>query len=105
VIRTPALEAVCRADEGYGTVYLYLERPYECWVCPFATAVIDFAHDAPNPSDPGEGYYDCALLSLHAIWGESPQCTEDDWRARMRAELQSLRELAGLAETPRADRG
>lgn len=63
--------------------------PFVCSRCPFATANPE--HDQPNPADPGEGYYDCALLDREEIWDESPECTAADWRARARAELEGLR--------------
>lgn len=62
--------------------------PDECCSCPFGTAQQE--PYAPNPYDPGEGYYQCALLNLTSVWGESPKCSVKDWRARARHELREL---------------
>lgn len=64
-------------------------RPSECCHCPFATAEVRL-HDEPNPADPGEGHYECALLDRtgrDAVWGEEPVCSSEDWRAKARDEL------------------
>ena len=58
----------------------------ECAGCSFAT-VDPAAEYPPNPSDPGEGYYNCSLLQRQHIWGERPPCTIEDWQRRAREEL------------------
>ena len=66
----------------------HLFPPNECCDCPFATATV--GEDQPNPTDPGEGYYDCALLKRSHIWGESPACSHEQWLARAKIELNEL---------------
>lgn len=54
--------------------------------CPFATlAPGQMPGDIAN--DPSEAYYLCSLLDGKRVWGESPKCTEAQWRARAREEL------------------
>ena len=67
-------------------------RPFECCTCPFAkpSCERDNCIEVPNTYDPGEGYYDCALLNKQAIWGESPQCKEEYWLGQAREVLQEL---------------
>jgi hypothetical protein len=80
--RWPALTWLL-ADEQHGRE---LDgTPFECCICPFATVSPD--REPPNPDDPGEGYYDCALLDRKAIWGENPECAAADWRKRARTEI------------------
>lgn len=72
----------------FGTALQYLldhslTLPFECCDCPFAT--VDSRYDLPNPADPGEGHYVCSLLT-RTVWGESPECTADDWIALARAQ-------------------
>ena len=79
------------------------DLPYECCDCPFGTPAAN-AINEPNPSDPAEGDYDCALLGpvetacrnntrgcwtfgLTTVWGEGPKCLRADWRLRAREEL------------------
>ena len=71
--------------------------PWECPYCPFAT--VNPEREPPNPDDPGEGWYNCALLPRIAVWGESPACTAEDWRGRAR------RELIGEVERLRREQG
>lgn len=59
--------------------------PGGCAGCPFSS--VDPHATPPNPADPDEGYYDCALLGKKAIWGENPICEPEHWRARARQEL------------------
>ena len=61
-----------------------------CSDCPFSSVSDRNGDDAPNPSDPDEGYYDCELTGLVGIWGENPKCDSFDWRGRALAELKSL---------------
>lgn len=57
--------------------------PDGCSECPFAT-IDPHDDDGPNPFDPDEGYYDCALLGRARIWGEDPPCTTVDWLTHLR---------------------
>lgn len=66
-----------------------IERPYGCYDCPFAKEHNEWT-SRPNPADPGEGYYDCGLLNEQKIWGESPQCSADDWRSRGATEIEMI---------------
>lgn len=77
--------------------------PSECFSCPFAT--ISDHWEPPNPADPGEGYYDCALLGLHRVWGEQPKCSDDHWQKVLYPLYTSVREaLAHLvAAVPAGD--
>lgn len=60
---------------------------YGCEECPFATVT---PGEEVNWSDPSEGYYDCSLIGQSRIWGESPRCTIENWRARARDEAEAL---------------
>lgn len=59
--------------------------PYGCSECPFAANP-----DGVNYADPDEGYYDCTLLGRDRVWGESPVCSDRDWKAKARQELDGL---------------
>jgi hypothetical protein len=66
-------------------------KPSECagmCDCPFAT--VNDSSPEPNPSDPGEGHYDCALIDRPKVWGEDPPCTPNEWRLRAVQELKAL---------------
>jgi len=72
-----------------------ISPPSECFACPFATARgEENGFSPPNPSDPGEGYYACALIGKPAtnlwakdyVWGEQPECTHEDWAFRLASE-------------------
>lgn len=66
----------------------YDGRPFECSECPFAKALgFDEGFEPPNPSDPGEGHYDCHLTGIPAVWGENPKCEKANWQERARQEL------------------
>lgn len=71
-------------------------KPIECCDCLFGKAMYTedgpdypFGHP-PNPSDPGEGYYECSFLGEKRIWGEQPVCTDGQWIRRAREEIQLL---------------
>ncbi len=70
-----------------------LSRPYGCNDCPFAEQSNEW-EDRPNPSDPDEGYYNCHLLNQEKIWGETPQCTGNDWRSKGAKEVEVIAEYA-----------
>jgi len=56
----------------------FVNPPDECCDCPFATNPQDV-----NLADPGEGYYDCTLIPATRVWGESPKCKSDQWKAAL----------------------
>jgi hypothetical protein len=106
---TPALTWLLTDSDDWS--HVPLQAPQECYICPFATPAA--GEDEPNPADPGEGWYACALLgeatvlemnrkrmkSTHFhkpfVWGENPFCAAADWAAKGREELAALRAMAG----------
>lgn len=70
-----------------------LGPPDGCAECPFATP--SPGEPAPNPDDPDEGRYDCALIDAVRVWGETPQCDLNAWLTRAREELDQLQLAAG----------
>jgi len=62
-------------------------RPDGCAGCPFATP--DPTSEEPNPTDPDEGNYLCALLEK-TLWGEEPKCTLRDWQWRACEEVSAI---------------
>jgi len=93
---TPALDYVVRDEHSsYGP-------GFGCAHCPFNgdTPTNNIGKPIPRwevQNDPEESYYKCSLLNGHITWGESPSCSEGDWRKRARQELQEL----CLQNTPR----
>lgn len=90
------------------------DLPFECCDCQFATPDPD--EERPNPADPGEGMYLCALLGEEevkarnnnkacwtygnrSVWGESPKCSRSDWRAKAREFVGNI-EAVGISSHP-----
>ncbi len=66
-----------------------------CANCPFSSG-----GDDANPSDPDEGHYDCALTGLKNIWGESPRCTPEQWKAKASEYLATIADERPLYPDP-----
>ena len=70
--------------------YIYDEgRPTGCSRCPYAVEhdIDNPYRDRANPSDPDEGWYDCKLLGNGKYWGETPGCTEQQWKESAQKQL------------------
>lgn len=66
------------------------EYGFGCDGCRFAT-LNDCNSEEDVWNDRAEAYFDCALLDLKKVWGESPKCELKDWQKLAREELMSLR--------------
>jgi hypothetical protein len=93
-LKAPALWVTYFNSEYY--IGIEIGSPSGCHVCPFATEhdINNPYREIPNYADPDEGWYDCSLLNKQRIWGETPECSSDNWREKAKKEIEEIAEYS-----------